>query len=391
MDPARLRLAEYLRLSGPASKAELLRSAAVSRSTIPGHLKALAEVGLIVTTGASLSRGGRPSEVYALAGDRFVVSAQVRSGAVDVAICSLEGAILARESTTFSISDGPVLAADRIADLVGGLSGFCGAGELVAAGVGVAGPVSSKSGTVVAGSFFRNWEGIDFRSLLHRRLGIPVVIDNDANTAARGEHSRITGQVSTAYLYVHLGETLGCGVLVDGQVYRGAVGAAGEIGHVNAVRKGPRCGCGRHGCLGVYLGASRITDRAAGLAADGRSPGLAAVCAADGRIDLDGLAQAVRLGDFEACALVDDCVEKLATALANLVNVLNPDMVVLSGPVARMSDAFVNDVRAGIYAQTLPLAADQLIVEHSPHEPLDSALLGGALLAVDVYVRQVCS
>lgn len=228
----------------------------------------------------------------------------------------------------------PVRAADRIALEARALAGQAGRRPL-AVGVGAPGPLDPTTG-VVAHSPNLGWHDVPLGRLLSERLEAPVVLEDDANAAALGEWRFGAGAGADPFVFITVSSGVGSGIVIGGELLRGAHGLAGEIGHLAVDPNGPRCGCGRHGCVEAFVGGAAMARRARAiwgdeLLADGRS-------APD---DADGLLRAARDGDPVARGLADDAAEALGRALAALALTIDPERIAVGGALALGQPALV--------------------------------------------------
>jgi predicted NBD/HSP70 family sugar kinase len=204
------------------------------------------------------------------------------------------------------------------------------------------------------------WNRFPVRSTLGAALGAPVAIDNDVNIMALGELHAGTARSVSNFLFVKIGTGIGCGIIVDGSVYRGADGAAGDIGHIRIEDSGPTCTCGNNGCLEAFFGGAALARDAEAAARSGRSFVLAERLAAHGSLTAEDVGIAAAAGDPVAVALVRDGGQRFGLALASLVSFFNPAMVVIGGGVAGLGHRLLAEIRGVVYRRSLPLATGNL-------------------------------
>jgi glucokinase len=248
--------------------------------------------------------------------------------------------LLATERITTDALRGPDDIVDRIARTLTGLASGADMARMSAVGLSVPGPLDRRRGVV---HFTPNllWEHYPVAAQLSERLGgIPVRIDDDANCAAAGEAWRGAGQGFRHLVVLTIGTGIGGAVIVDGVLVHGHQDLAGEIGHMPIVPDGPACGCGHDGCLEAVASGTAIGRLGAALLTQGESPVLAGLARAhDGEVHADLVFRAAADGD-EACqALLGKVAEHLGAALGSLVQVLNPQAIVLGGGVMRPQNA----------------------------------------------------
>ncbi len=250
-------------------------------------------------------------------------------------------------------------------------------------GLGVAGLVDADRSKVYFAPNLR-WSQVPVRTLLEASTGLPVVVENDGNVAAWGEYRFGTGRGRSAMTLVTVGTGIGGGIVIDGTLFRGSHGVAGEIGHINAVPDGRPCGCGRNGCLEQYASGNALVREARNLAAERRSEAGTLLALGDGTPEgVQGVhvTQAAKAGDpvaMEAFTIVGNW---LGRGLADLAAVLDPELFVIGGGVSDAGDLLLASAR-----QTL---ADKLIGQQNRPAPAvkvaslvnNAGLVGAADLA----------
>ena len=210
-------------------------------------------------------------------------------------------------------------------------------------GLGIATPgwVDAEKGIVPAAPQLVGWRDVPLADLLRERLGLTVRLENDANAAALGENVYGAGRGTQHMLYITVSTGVGAGIIIDGRLYGGAKGAAGEIGHTIVDPSGPPCGCGKHGCLESLSSGTAIALRAAQAADRGESAALVAIREREGRLGTRLVADAARQGDAASIAIFEEAGFFLGIALANAVNMLSPEAIILGGGVMLAKELFL--------------------------------------------------
>jgi predicted NBD/HSP70 family sugar kinase len=218
---------------------------------------------------------------------------------------------------------------------------------------------------------------------MSQHLGVPVLVDNDVNIMALGEmHAGLSRKVDD-FLFVKIGTGVGCGIVVDGSVYRGVSGSAGDIGHIRVEDEGPLCACGNTGCLEAFFSGAALAREALTAARSGRSSVLAERLEQAGSLDASDVTEAMAAGDPVAIELVRDGGRRLGFLLAGLVNFFNPGMVVIGGEVAAgLGHPFLAEVRSVVYRRSLPLATGNLPIVLSEMGP-EAGVVGAARMISD--------
>ena len=210
--------------------------------------------------------------------------------------------------------------------------------EIIGIGVGAPGPLDTKSGIVLLTPNL-GWENLPLRRIIHERLGLSAALDNDANCAVLGEWWMGAARGTRTAIGITIGTGIGGGLIIDGKLFHGASDCAGEIGHTTIDTEGRRCKCGNYGCLEAYASGPNIALRAIEEIQAGAESRLPQYVGGDLRkITAQTVYQAAHDGDNLALEVVNDTAGFLGTAIANLVNVFNPDVVVICGGVTLAGD-----------------------------------------------------
>lgn len=335
---------QLIRSGAAASRSDVARLVGVSASTAAGRVQALIDHGYLREAGDGQSHGGRRPRRLALRADSGAVAAiDLGSHHVSLAVFDMCGTLLAEHEQPVRIADGPsvVLPAalaevERLADPAVPLRGIT---------VGVPGPVDARTGRVVSPSRMPGWNGVDVREVLAGHTDLPVVVDNDANLMAVGEHS---ADPVAHLVYVKAGTGIGCGVIASGRLHHGAAGAAGDISHL-AVRgrEDVECSCGRNGCLdAVASGAALVRDlTAAGVPVT----------------DPAEVVELARDAHPATTRMLREAGQATGEVLSTIVNFFNPDVLVVGGQFSR-AEPFVASIRSTLYERCLPMATEDLQV-----------------------------
>jgi len=381
--PTQSRILSYVRDEGPLSRMDLALRLNVSRTTVAAEVGRLVDLGLAEDGGPAASRGGRRSNLVDLdAGLRFV---GIELGATSMRVAVTDGrlGVLTRAAAPRAdIRRGPELVLAEALEMTRKLLAEQGVERPAGVGIGVPGPVDFQAGVPVSPPIMPGWDGYPVRDALSRELGCPVLLDNDVNVMALGEQHTGVARSASAFLFVKIGTGIGCGIVVDRHLYRGADGCAGDIGHVRIDANGPLCACGNRGCLEAFFGGAALARDATAAAASGRSPVLAGLLEEFGELSAEHVGVAMGRGDAVALQLSRDGGRLVGTVLANLVSFFNPGLIVIGGGVTGLGHALLAEIRSVIYRQSLPLATGNLPVVMSELGG-DAGVVGAARLISD--------
>ena len=362
-------LLRLIRTGAARSRADLVSLTGAPRSTVSARVEQLLASKLVYEGGSGDSRGGRPPTLLAFNSKAgYVLAVDLGATSVRVALTDLAGDFLAAESQELEISKGPVFVleivnklADRLLKKVGG-----GPEAVKAVGVGVPGPVEFATGRLVHPPLMSGWHDYAVPAAF-ARFECPVYVDNDVNVMAAGELG--SGGSDENFLVVKIGTGIGCGIVVNGQIYRGTQGCAGDIGHIYVPSdKTVICRCGNENCLEAIAGGGALSR----------------VAAASG-LDVHSVKDLVRLalqGEPPALELIRNAGREVGGVLASLVNIFNPSRIVLVGSVAEAGNPLLAGIREVVYRRSLPLAARSLEISISDHGKVDGQL-GAARLAIE--------
>jgi glucokinase len=299
-------------------------------------------------------------------------------------IADEEGRILSREYRETRASEGPEAVFQRLFDITSKLltGREIDRSSVRAVGVAAPGPIDARSGVVTAPPNLPGWHNVPLASLIHDEFDLPAYLENDANAAALGEHRFGSGRGCRHMVYVTVSTGIGGGFIFDGKLYTGATGGAAEVGHMTIVPEGPLCSCGNRGCLEVLASGSAIAREARRYVQRGLPTRVAEL--ADGdleRITAKLVAEAAERGDEVAKAILDQAMRYLGIGLANLANLLNPELLVIGGGLSKMGNRLFTPVRRAIDLRAFPNAAEALELRRAKLGD-DVGLLGAAAVAM---------
>ncbi|TCJ15651.1 ROK family protein [Rubrobacter taiwanensis] len=243
----------------------------------------------------------------------------------------------------------------------------------------VPGFILSKENKVIFSPNLRTIEGIPLKEELGRRTGLNVTVENDANAAAWGEFRFGTGRHVDHLVFLTLGTGVGGGVIIGGELLRGAQGAGGELGHVTIQATGPRCNCGNRGCLEAMASGTAIRRRALELAAERPDSALGQLAAERDLLGED-VTRLAREGDEAARRVLEEAGVWLGIGVAGFVNVFNPEMVAVGGGVAEAGDFILEPARREVQLRSMSPSRD-LVEIRLASLGVRSGMLGAAALA----------
>jgi len=297
-----------------------------------------------------------------------------------------EAKILRRASTLTRATEGREAVIRRIYDMVRAVVGDIPWHQIRGIGIGAAGSVDPSAGLVVASPNLPGWLDVPLRDLVGRTFGLPVHLGNDANLAALAEHTYGAGVGVDDLIYVTISTGIGGGIIANGQLLVGARGLAGEIGHQTIVEDGPLCGCGNRGHLEALASGPAIARMAREQVAQGQGEFILQLAGgAIEVIDAKLVGQAAAKGDQTAQAIIRRAATYVGIGLANLCNILNPEMIILGGGVSRIGDLLFDTVRKTVAQRAMPGAGCVSIV---PAALGDDVVLLGAIALINTNTME---
>ncbi|MGN9793388.1 ROK family transcriptional regulator [Streptomyces sp. NPDC054847] len=343
------RVVRAVRMAGSLTQAEIARSTGLSAATVSNIVRELKDGGTVEVT--PTSAGGRRARSVSLSGDAgIVIGVDFGHTHLRVAIGNLAHQVLAEEAEPLDVDASSAEGFDRAEALVNRLveATGIGLGKVIGVGLGVPGPIDVESGTLGSTAILPGWTGINPSDELSARLGVPVYVDNDANLGALGEMVWGSGRGVKDLAYIKVASGVGAGLVIDGQIYRGPGGTAGEIGHITLDESGPVCRCGNRGCLETFTAARYVL------------PLLQSSHGAE--LTMERVVQLAREGDPGCRRVVGDVGRHIGSGVANLCNLLNPSRVVLGGDLAEAGELVLGPIRESVSRYAIPSAARQLSV-----------------------------
>lgn len=244
--------------------------------------------------------------------------------------------------------------------------------EICGMGIGFPGPLNAETGTIFNPPNLNGWDSVPLRDILEKELRVPVAIENDANAAALGEWWRGAGSGTHSLFCITLGTGVGGGIIMDGKVWHGATSIAGEIGHTTVIRDGIKCTCGNIGCLEAYACSGGILKRVNdALLKERDNDSLQPLT------NLKQVDQMVMQGNEIVLNVIKETGVILGIAIANIANLLNPEMVVLFGGVTNLGENLIEPLKQEVKRRAFKKATESLKIELSQLGD-NSGILGAA-------------
>jgi len=364
----RARILDAVKRFGVITQVELADATGLSAGTVSVIIKELLAAGLVNT--APTSRSGRRANKITLARQLGLVGG-VHIGQRDlrIALSNLAGEVLVRRHLPLAAGHRADTTLDRICLFIAEMLDQLGAEhqEILALGIGVDAPIDRATGMVSSPGLMRGWDDIAIGESLQRRLYIPVLVDNAVNLRALAEFRLGAGVGANPLVYLAVTHGIGAGIIIDGQVFRGYSGTAGEIGHISIDEHGPICRCGNRGCLEAVAGTSALLE---------------SLHLTHGNLSLSDFVARANNGDIACGRIIEDAARHIGFVLAGLCNTIDPQRIIVGGELVGVGELFLAPLRRATSRFTLPSSTPTIEVVQGLLGS-DCAMLGAISLALE--------
>lgn len=309
---------------------------------------------------------------------RPVLAIDLGGTQIRAAHISPDRTISCRRAVPTQDEEGVEAVIDRICRLAGEVldaARDAGLSPPVGVGISAPGPLDQRAGVVIGPPNLRGWHHVPLARLVEERLELPTFLERDTNVAVMAEWRHGAAQDADDVVYVTVSTGIGGGLVIDGRPLYGKDGAAGEIGHLTVDLDGPVDGDGGPGHVEAIASGTGIENAARDLLEAGRAPGLSALVAGPDDVTAELVARAADEGDADCRAVLDRAAEALGATLAGLVNVLNPEVIVIGGGIAEHRPQLIEAARAEIERRSFPIPARRVRLER-PRFAGDVSLVG---------------
>lgn len=361
------RVVGVLGTKGPSTQAQVSRATGLSAGTVSSIVRDLEETGRVTLT-PTTSSGRRALSIHLVDTGRVAVGIDIGRRHVRVIVATPGHQILADLQRPLPLGHDAALGISEACGLMAEALEFAHRDErqVLGAGVGIPGPFDPETGRIGSGAILPEWIGIDLGTRLSEALGVPVHVNNDANLGALAHLGWADALPGSDFVFVKIGTGIGTGLVLDGSLYLGNRGLAGEIGHTIVVEQGLVCRCGNRGCLETVASTSAMLRA---LAATPHPP-----------TTTDELVSAALEGDIVTRRVVEDAGLSIGKVLGQMASLVNPATILLGGPLSDLGDLLLDPVMRGIQRHTVPDIADTTQVRISSLRDRAEAL--GAAVSV---------
>lgn len=342
----RSRIVDAVKQFGGLTQIELAGATGLSAATVSNIVKELTQLGVLNTT-QSIRSGRRAQHVTLARTPGIVAAVQFGLRSMRVALADTTGTIVTESSQPLGADHRADAGLDRVALLIADMLELVDADttELRGLTVAIPAPVNLHTGVISSPGILRGWDNVPVAHVMSERINKPVWVANSSNLGALGELRKGAATGVTNALYIQAGQRIGAGLIVNGQVYTGANGSAGEIGHMTVNADGAICRCGNRGCLEIEAGATILLD---------------SLRVSHGVLTLKDMLRLASEGDLGSIRVISDAGRKIGLAAANLGNVFNPERIIVGGELAQTGTTLLDPIRETISRYSLPGVADAL-------------------------------
>ncbi len=350
----------------------------------------LLESGTIRETESRGGQSGRPPIILETnPAQGRVVGIDMGATHLSILLADFSAQVIDEIELPFRVADGPEVCVRQANTLIEDLlkKNQLTISDLSAIGLGVPGPIASEAGMVFAPPIMPGWDGYPIQASLEAKWGVPISLNNDAELGALGEWAYGAGRAENFLAYLKVGTGIGSGLLLNGQIYRGATGSAGEIGHLTIEENGPLCDCGNFGCLEALAGGKALARQAQEAVQKGQRTLLSSMGPIE-TLSARDVASAARRGDLVSQKIIASAGRYLGIAIAGLVNLFNPQTVLVGGGVAQIGDLLLQPIRDTVSRRSLRASARTVKINTAVLRRRSSGM-GAVVQALSIALHQV--
>ncbi len=372
------------------SRADIARRMGLTRAAVTAIVNDLMATAIIREAESVKNQSGRPPIVLEIDPScGYVIGIDFGASHISLLMADLGAHIIEETEAAIDIQDGPAACLEKADKLLREILEKTNLQlkDILAIGVGVPGPIVSEAGMVVAPPIMPGWDSFPIRDTLEKKWNRPVSLNNDAELGVLGEWAAGAGRGEENLAYIKVGTGIGCGLLLDGKIFRGITGSAGEIGHLTIDENGPLCACGNHGCLEAFAGGRAIAQQAQEAVRKGRRTRLSNFQPIES-ISARDVTAAARQGDLVAQQILNQAGAHIGIAIAGLVNLFNPGMVIIGGGVSQTGDILLEPIRQVVNRRSLP-AATRVVRITTAMLGRRSSSIGAVIQALTIALHQV--
>ncbi len=375
---------DLIRTNKTVSKAELSSMTGLSANAVGMITSSLIEEGYIYETGIGESKGGRRPMLLELKPHSFYsVGVDLDIDAMNIVLMDITGEVIEEKSISMPADIGVEVVVNSIeTEILKILFQFSiDISKLLGVGISIPGVISSGTREVILAPNL-GWENVNVKIHFNKLSKIPIYIENEAMASAICEHWIGICQKTKHFVCINIKSGIGAGIFANGKIYRGADGSAGEVGHIVVNENGPKCGCGKYGCLETLASTTHVVEMAKTLVKQGIVSSLNEVKEIDD-ITIETIVEAAKKGDIAAKNILLEAARYLGIAVSELVNILNPSVIVLGKEFVKYADLVIDDIKKIVHTKALNYSASKVKIIASQIGEKTSTL-GAAIIPLKV-------
>ena len=380
---------DLIRRKGPISRAEIARTIGLSIPTVMKITEEFSHKQFVQDVGKGESSGGKRPELLELVPDsKYIIGVGVGRSKTNVLMMNLAGEVFIREILETGGTAVPEVWISRLIQVIENVIRESGLSrkQILGMGIGMPGILDEKSGKVLFSPDFK-WENVDMLTPIRERFKMDITIENENRALAMGEYYFGAGVDSRNFLVVNLGHGIGSAIMREGEFYRGSSGSSGEIGHIILEKNGPKCNCGNLGCLEAIASGNAIARDAKIAVLEGNATKIMELVNEDiNRIEAKTVFEAARLGDRLAIQITERAMQYIGIGLANYINLLDPDLIILFGGLTNAGDIFLKKVKEVLRERQMKFAGRQVKLVISQMGENGTAV-GSASLVLKKFIK----
>jgi glucokinase-like ROK family protein len=380
-----------LRLQAPVSRARIANLTGLNRSTVSNIINALIEEGLVLENDQEDPKVGRPGINLGLRPDGgAVVGLEIGVDFITIVLTNFVAETLWETRIEINPTQSQTSIIEQAEQLVDQALSITNEKHLrpLGIGIGLPGLINLRRGELILAPNL-NWKNVPLRLIFNQRFRLPIYIENEANLAALGEYYFGIARGYENFIYLSSGIGLGGGIMIDGNLFRGGHGYAGEIGHIQRDPDGEKCGCGRIGCWETQVGPRAVLRRVKKELQIHSDPLLLAACQGDlNNLTFDLIVKFGLEGNTICKQAIEDVAGYLGEGIADLINVFNPELIVIGGAFILGKDILQPIIEKTIFTNALQPSADSLRIAFS-ERGANACALGAVAIVLDDILREM--
>lgn len=380
---------DIIRTQSPINKAQIARQTGLSIPTVMKITDEFERSHLIRVNGKGESNGGKRPELLEIIPDAYyIIGVDVGRSRMKAIIMDLSGKLVVKKSVKTGKTVPPPQLIERLVCLIRQVidKSQIPIEQFMGLGIGMPGLLDTENGVVLFSPDF-HWEHVELVKPIEEYFPIYTILENSNRAMAMGEHWFGAGIDSSYFICLNLGHGIGSAIVQNGDFYRGSCGSSGEIGHITLEKNGPLCSCGNRGCLEALASANAMAGQARELVRQGKGSRMLELAQGDeDSIDAKEIFDAAREGDEEAAFIADKAIEYIGIGLANYINLLDPDLLILAGGVTGAGEYLADRLKRVIKARQMKFAGRKVKIRISKLGD-DAAAIGAASIILKEFIE----